>query len=62
MQARRGGDPLVVSRVSYDILGVIPIGPMTVEVSVLRPGRTIELVEARLHYDGRPVVLARPGF
>lgn len=59
MMARRASDPLVISRVSYDILGVIPIGTMTVETSVLRPGRTIELVEARLSYDGRPVVLAR---
>ncbi len=59
MAARRGGDPLVISRVSYDILGVIPIGTMSVETAVLRPGRTIELVEARLSYDERPVVLAR---
>lgn len=59
MRERRGADALVVSRVSYDILGVVPIGVVTVETSVLRPGRTIELVEARLLYDGRPVVLAR---
>ena len=59
MERRRGDDRLVLARLSYDILGVIPIGTVTIEVSMLRPGRTIELVEARLHHDGRPCVLAR---
>lgn len=56
---RRRGDPLALGRVSYDILGTIPIGSMEIEVSVVRPGRTIELVEARLSYGSRAVVLAR---
>lgn len=58
LKARRTDD-LVLGRLSYDILGTIPIGPVTIEVSVLRPGRTIELVEARMLYDQRPVVLSR---
>ncbi|WP_278256663.1 acyl-CoA thioesterase domain-containing protein [Nocardioides convexus] len=41
LAARRGGD-LVVSRLSYDILGTVPIEPIDVAVEVLRPGRTIE--------------------
>ncbi|ALJ20954.1 thioesterase family protein [Microbacterium sp. No. 7] len=51
--------PMQLSRISYDILGVLPIDEVAVEVRVLRPGRTIELVEAVLSHDGRPAVIAR---
>jgi len=51
--------PLTIARVSYDILGTMPIGVVEIEVSVIRPGRTIELVEARLSHAGRIVVAAR---
>lgn len=56
--ARRGGD-LQLGRVSFDILGTIPIERVDLSVRVLRPGRTIELVEATLSHDGRPAVIAR---
>lgn len=55
---RRDSD-LTLGRLSYDILGTIPIGAVEIEVAVVRPGRTIELVEARMIHAGRPVVLAR---
>lgn len=58
-QLQRREDVLRLGRLSYDILGTIPIGTVTIDVTVLRPGRTIELVEARRSYEGRPVVLAR---
>lgn len=57
-RARRGSS-LQLARLSYDILGVMPIGVVDVEVRVLRPGRTIELVEATLSHDGRPAVVGR---
>ncbi len=56
---RRRDDRLKIGRLSFDILGTIPIGTVAIDVSVLRPGRTIELVEARMTYGDRPVVLAR---
>lgn len=56
---RRRGDGLVVSRLSYDILGTVPIEPIDVAVEVLRPGRTIELVQATASYGGRAVVVLR---
>ncbi|MDN5853341.1 MAG: thioesterase family protein [Actinomycetia bacterium] len=56
---RRGRDDLVIGRVSYAILGVLPIETMETSVRVLRPGRTIELVEAVLRHDGRDAVLLR---
>ena len=55
----RRDDGLVLGRVSYDILGVLPIDVVEVEIRVLRPGRTIELVEATLSHDGRPAVILR---
>ena len=55
----RRDDGLQITRVGYDILGTIPLEPVEVEVTVLRAGRTIELVEARACHGGRPVVLLR---
>ncbi|HEX2806602.1 MAG TPA: acyl-CoA thioesterase domain-containing protein [Kineosporiaceae bacterium] len=45
-------------RISYDILGLIPLREGAVSVRTLRPGRTIELVEAVLEIAGRTVVRA----
>ncbi|MFX1758949.1 thioesterase family protein [Rhodococcus sp. As11] len=55
----RRDDGLVIGRLSYDILGTVPVGPVVTTVEVLRPGRTIELVEATLAHDGRAIVRAR---
>lgn len=55
----RRDDALVLARVSYDILGVLPIDVVDVEIRVLRPGRTIELVEATLSHASRPAVILR---
>ena len=52
-------DGMRAARMSFDILGTIPIDVVDVEVRVLRPGRTIELVEATLSHGGRPAVLGR---
>jgi hypothetical protein len=49
---------LVMGRVSYDILGLIPLEPTTVRVRTVRPGRTIELLEAVASVGGRDVVRA----
>ncbi|MEO9322187.1 thioesterase family protein [Nocardioides sp. C4-1] len=56
---RRRGDDLTLSRLSFDILGVVPVEEVAVEVRLRRPGRTIELVEAELTHAGRPVVVLR---
>ena len=55
----RRDDGLQITRISYDILGTVPLEPVDIEVTVLRAGRTIELVEARACHGGRPVVLLR---
>jgi hypothetical protein len=56
---RRRSDGLRVGRLSYDILGTVPVAEVDVAVHVTRPGRSIELVEASLRHDGRDVVRLR---
>lgn len=46
------------ARVSVDILGMIPREEVSVRTRVLRPGRTIELLEAEAEIGGRPTVRA----
>jgi hypothetical protein len=50
---------LALTRLTYDILGTVPLEQVEVSVEVVRPGRTIELVEAVLRHGGRPVVVLR---
>lgn len=49
---------LALSRVVFDVLGRIPAGEVAVSARVIRPGRTIELVEAEMTAGGRTVVRA----
>ena len=56
---RRGRDGLVVGRLSYDILGIVPVDEVDTAVTVVRPGRTIELVEATLSHRDRAAVRLR---
>lgn len=63
----------LISRITFDILGVIHSGEFDIEVEVIRPGRTIELVEARMVHraehagvevlaaDGGSAATVRPG-
>lgn len=55
----RRDDHLAIGRLSYDILGPVPIGEVEIEVHVLRAGRAIELVEATLSHAGRAIVRLR---
>lgn len=58
-QYRRDGSGLVLGRISYDILGRLAADTCEIEVTTIRPGRTIELVEATLSIGGRAVIRAR---
>ncbi|MGH8878543.1 MAG: thioesterase family protein, partial [Stackebrandtia sp.] len=57
--AERGADAMAINRISVDILGVLGIDEFTVDVEVVRPGRTIELLEVVVVAAGRPAVRAR---
>lgn len=48
-----------LARVSVDVLGPVPIAPLTIEVRQVRPGRSVQLLEATASVDGRPVLVAR---
>ncbi|MEW2246454.1 thioesterase family protein [Streptomyces sp. NPDC006975] len=61
-RAAAGDDGLVLSRISYDILGRLALDECEIEVETVRPGRTIELLEAVVRIAGRPVVRARAWF
>ncbi|MFP5368203.1 MAG: thioesterase family protein, partial [Actinomycetes bacterium] len=50
---------LRLARISYEILGLIPLDTVQVETRMARPGRTIELVEAEMNHGGRTAVRAR---
>ncbi|EAR25322.1 hypothetical protein A20C1_02001 [marine actinobacterium PHSC20C1] len=49
---------LRIARISYEILGLIPEGAFEIVTTVLRPGRTIELVQSELVAGGRVAVRA----
>lgn len=50
---------LRIGRICLDILGLIPLAPFTITTRLLRPGRTIELVEATMTAAGRDCIVAR---
>jgi len=47
-----------LARVTVEILGPVPVGELTVHAGVARPGRRVELVEARATSGGREVLRA----
>lgn len=49
---------LRMARLSYEILGLIPDGEFEVVTTMLRPGRTIELLQAEFVAEGRVAVRA----
>src|ERR1051326_2012530 len=49
---------MMLARISVDILGPVPIATLTAHAQVLRPGRSVELLEATLAHEGRPVMRA----
>jgi Thioesterase-like superfamily len=50
----------VVGRFTMELLGPVPVGPLRVEASVVRPGRSVELCEATAYDEerGRPCARA----
>jgi hypothetical protein len=49
-----------LARMTFEFLAAVPIAPVRVATTVLKPGRNFQLLEATLsHADGRPLMLAR---
>jgi hypothetical protein len=56
MEAESPAWPATLARVSIDILGPVPVAELSVSSRVLRPGRTVDLVQAELVAGDRVVV------
>ncbi len=50
---------LAMARITFDILGTVAIEEFDVRVELIRPGRSVELLEAEASARGRPFVRAR---
>lgn len=48
-----------IGRISLDILGLIPAGEFSVTTKVIRPGKTIELIESEMKAQGKSCIVAR---
>jgi hypothetical protein len=51
--------PMMIARVTMDILGPVPVAEVSVSAYVDRPGRSVELLNAELSVEGRVAVRAR---
>lgn len=55
-----GGEGFQVARVTFEILKPVPIGGVTVEAELTRPGRSVQMIEASLRgEDGSELMKAR---
>ncbi|NOL48720.1 thioesterase family protein [Pelistega europaea] len=50
---------LRIGRISFDIFGLIHLDQFTIETKAIRPGKTIELIEATLRAQGKICIVAR---
>jgi len=48
-----------MARITFEILGPVPVGEVAVDARVVRPGRSVELLEGTLSAGGRAAMLAR---
>jgi hypothetical protein len=53
------GAEMIVTRVTYEFFGAVPLAPLTIETELVKPGRRVQIVEARLGAGGRELVRAR---
>jgi Thioesterase-like superfamily len=49
----------VVGRFTMELLGPVPVGPLTIRASVVRPGRSVEMCEATAYDERRDRAVAR---
>jgi hypothetical protein len=52
-------DGMRVGRITFEILGPVPLAPLTVDARVVRPGRSVEMLEAALAGPDGEVMRAR---
>jgi hypothetical protein len=52
-------EDFVIARTTFEILRPVPVADVEVAARVVRPGRSVELLEGELTVDGEPVVITR---
>ena len=52
-------DDMRIGRISYDIFGLIPVGEFNITTQIIRPGKTIELIESIMQAQGKTCIVAR---
>ena len=52
-------DGLLLSRVTYEFMRPVPVGPLEVRAEVVRPGRRVQLLDGSISAGGVEVVRAR---
>jgi hypothetical protein len=53
------GEDFQLARLTFEILGPVPIGRVEIEARIARPGRRVQMVEADLAVDGQARMRAR---
>lgn len=51
-------DDVRIGRISYDIFGLIAAGEFSISTRVIRPGKTIELLESQMQANGKTCIVA----
>src|SRR5258705_34946 len=59
LQLQQAAPGMRLAGITYELVGPVPLTPLTVEAEIVRPGRRFQLLEGRLVAGGRPAVLAR---
>jgi hypothetical protein len=59
VEAANDRTDMAVARITFEILRPIPVRDLSVTTDVIRPGRSVEMVEAGLWDDGTEVMRAR---
>lgn len=52
-------EDMELARLTVEILGPVPVGEVEASAEVVRPGRSVELLEGELRAGGRPALRAR---
>jgi hypothetical protein len=52
-------DGMLLARLTYEILKPIPVAEVEIEVNVVRPGRSVELLEGELRAGGATIMTVR---
>jgi hypothetical protein len=53
-----GGETMLVTRITLELLRPVPLEPLSVRTKMVRPGRKVQLVEASLFTESREVARA----